>query len=191
MVALILVDIQQGLDESEYWGGSRNNPDAESNCKKILDYFRNQSLPIFHVQHCSINPESPLFPGKQGQAIKEVVAPNEGETLIEKNTNSAFVRTNLEDLLKAAKIKSVIVVGLTTDHCVSATVRSAADLGFNVVLISDATATYAKTGIDGKVYEAEQIHAVSMASLQGEFARITDTTSLLKEFEAFGTVAFS
>lgn len=191
MVALLLIDIQQGLDESEYWGGSRNNPEAESNCRKILDYFRDKDWPLFHVRHCSKNPESPLYPGKPGQAIKMLVTPLQGEKVIEKNTNSAFVGTDLEDLLKNSGITGVIVVGLTTDHCVSATVRTAADLEFKTTLVSDATATYAKTGIDGRVYNAEVIHSVALASLRGEFAHIMDTTTLIKDLDTLGPEAFA
>ena len=180
MFALLLIDIQKGLDEAEYWGELRNNPEAEANCRRILDYFRYKDLPLYHIQHCSRNPDSPLFPGKDSNAIKDIVAPLSNETIIQKNTNSAFIGTDLESLLKDSGITKLIVVGLTTDHCVSATVRTAADLGFKVTLVSDATATYAKTGIDGTVYKPELIHETAMASLKNEFAAIVDTSELLR-----------
>ena len=190
MLGLLLIDIQEGLDESEFWGGSRNNPTAEENCRSILDYFRSEKLPLFHIQHCSINPESPLYPGKAGQKIKDIVFPNDGEWVIQKTTNSAFVNTELLSLLESSSVTSLIVVGLTTDHCVSATVRSAADLGFKTILISDATATYAKTGVDGTVYEADLVHAIELASLKGEFANIIDTSTLLHALKNEGMTAF-
>ena len=191
MLALLLIDIQEGLDESEFWGGSRNNPEAEQNCHKILQYFRSEKLPLYHIQHSSVNPESPLYPGKAGQKIKDIVHPDEGEWIIQKNTNSAFVNTELSELLHSENIKTLIIVGLTTDHCVSATVRSAADLGYNTVLISDATATYAKTGIDGTFYEAGLVHSIALASLKDEFAEIIDTKSLLQILKNKGTAAFA
>lgn len=191
MLALLLIDIQNGLDQAEYWGGSRNNPMAEENCRKILDYFRLHNLPLFHIQHCSVNPKSPLYPGKSGQKIKEIVFPNDGEWVIQKTTNSAFVNTELQSLLQASDSSALIVVGLTTDHCVSATVRSAADLGFKATLISDATATYAKTGMDGTFYEADLVHSVALASLKNEFANIVDTVTCLKALEEEGIGAFN
>ena len=181
MIALLLIDIQEGLDESEHWGGSRNNPQAEDNCRKILDLFREKNWPLYHIQHCSTNPISPLYPSKKGNAIKSIVTPAKGEPVFQKNTNSAFINTNLEKTLQDEGIDMVVVVGLTTDHCVSATVRNAADLGFKSFLISDATATYAKTGIDGKFYEAELIHQISLASLREEFATIMTTADLLSK----------
>ena len=184
MIALLLIDIQKGLDEAEHWGERRNNPEAEANCRRLLDFFRYRDMPLYHIQHCSTNPDSPLFPGKEGNAIKEIVAPLGNETIIQKNTNSAFVGTDLENRLNNEGIAKLIVVGLTTDHCVSATVRTAADLGFIVTLVSDATATYAKTGVDGTVYEPELIHQTAMASLNDEFARITDTSKLLEQLRS-------
>ena len=190
MLALLLIDIQNGLDQVEYWGGSRNNPMAEENCRNILDYFRQHNLPLFHIQHCSVNPESPLYPGKSGQKIKEIVFPNDGEWVIQKTTNSAFVNTELQSLLQSSDASALIVVGLTTDHCVSATVRSAADLGFKTTLISDATATYAKTGFDGTLYDEDLVHSVALASLKDEFANIVDTATCLKALEEEGIGAF-
>lgn len=191
MIALLLIDIQKGLDEAEHWGDIRNNPEAEANCRRILDFFRYRDLPLYHIQHCSKKPESPLFPGKDGNAIKDIVAPLGNETVIQKNTNSAFVGTDLETRLNDVGIAKLIVVGLTTDHCVSATVRTAADLGFSVTLVSDATATYAKTGIDGTVYEPELIHNTAMASLKNEFATIMDTSELLHKLKSSDPFFFS
>ena len=191
MIALLLIDIQDGLDQSEYWDGSRNNPMAEENCRKILDYFRQKELPLYHIQHGSVNPESPLYPGKAGQKIKMIVSPNDGEWVVQKTTNSAFVKTELHSLLKSSSVTTLIVVGLTTDHCVSATVKSAADLGFKTILISDATATYAKSGIDETLYEADLVHAIALASLKDEFAQIMDTDTLIKSLSDKGIRAFN
>ena len=186
MIALLLIDIQEGLDEAEYWGGSRNNLQAEENCRRILDYFREKSWPLYHIQHCSTNPDSPLFPDKKGNEIKSIVAPAKGEQLIQKNTNSAFIGTGLDKTLQNEGVNTLVMVGLTTDHCVSATVCHGADLGFKAYLVSDATATYAKTGIEGKIYNAELMHQTSLARLREEFATIVSTAKLLSKLRDFG-----
>ena len=177
--ALILIDIQKGFDDLEYWGGERNNPDAEKNARILLDIWRDNHLPIFHIQHCSSNPNSLLNELKEGNEFKEIVKPINGEPVIKKNVNSAFIGTNLETQLKENNIHTVVIVGLTTDHCVSTTTRMAGNLGFKTFIVSDATATFNKKGIDGQHYSAALIHETALASLNGEFATVT-TTAFLK-----------
>jgi len=177
--ALILIDIQKGFDDIAYWGGQRNNPDAENNAAELLKIWRENQLPIFHIQHCSTNPTSLLNETNQGNEIKEMVKPNIGEPIIKKNVNSAFIGTNLKQLLDEQKIKTLVIVGLTTDHCVSTTTRMAGNFGFDTFIVSDATATFNKMGVDGQVFSAELIHETALASLNGEFATVV-TTAFLK-----------
>ena len=187
MTALLLVDIQVGLDEYDFYGGERNNPDAESNCKRILDFFRENKLPLIHIQHCSTNPASPLSPEKEGNAIKSIVQPIDAEPVVQKNVHSAFIGTDLKERLETKGVREVIIVGLTTDHCVSTTARMAANLGFQTTVVSDATATFNKIGIDGKNYEAELIHQTALASLKDEFAEIVDTETLMENLKTDST----
>jgi len=178
--ALILVDIQKGFDDIEYWGGQRNNPDAETNAGKLLKLWRDNGLPLFHIQHCSSNHESLLHESKQGNGFKEIVSPIEGEPIIKKNVNSAFIGTNLKEQLDNAKISALVIVGLTTDHCVSTTTRMAGNFGYNTFLVSDATATFNKKGLDGLYFSAELIHETAIASLNHEFATIVTADFLLQ-----------
>ncbi|MCB0638987.1 MAG: cysteine hydrolase [Lewinella sp.] len=178
-IALLLVDIQQGLLDDPYWGGDRNNPEAEARAGELLTFWRSRDWPVFHVKHNSTNPASPLVKGKPGNAIQEVVAPLPEEPLFEKTVNSAFIGTGLEDHLRAAGIQSLVVVGLTTNHCISTTVRMAANLGFPTWLVEDATATHDAVGPDGARYPAALMHATALASLHQEFATIVTTKHLL------------
>ena len=176
--ALILVDIQKGFDNIKYWGGQRNNPDAEENASELLRLWRKLHLPIFHIQHCSSDPESLLHVTNCGNEFQDKVRPIGNEPIIKKNVNSAFIGTDLKEQLDDLKITTVVIVGLTTDHCVSTTTRMAGNLGFNTFLVADATATFNKKGLDGENYSAELIHATALASLSEEFASIITTESL-------------
>ncbi len=175
--ALIIIDVQAGLDEPHL--GQRNNPDAETNMARLLSAWRTNGRPIYHVQHMSTEPNSPLRPELPGNAIKRIVAPQGEEPVIQKTVNNAFVGTDLEQRLRAAGIESVVVVGLTTEHCVSTTARMASDLGFVTIVVADATACHDRTGHDGVYYPAATIHAVELVSLQDEFATILKTDQLL------------
>ena|SRR5882762_5761208 len=178
--ALLLVDIQKGFDDIDYWGGQRNNPGAELRASELLQHWRAHQLPIFHIQHCSSNPVSPLHETNAGNAFNELVTPIPGEVVIKKNVNSAFIGTDLQALLNQAKITTLVIVGLTTDHCISTTTRMAGNLGFETFLVADATATFNKKGIDGKNYTTELIHETALASLNEEFATIV-TTDFIKQ----------
>ena len=85
----------------------------------------------------------------------------------------------MESYLRDRGVERVVIVGLTTDHCVSATTRMAGDLGFEALLVSDATATHDRTGPDETEYKAEDIHAIHVASLNGEFCEVGTTDVIL------------
>jgi len=174
---LLIVDVQQGFDEPSW--GDRNNPDAEENVARLLAAWRRTNRPIFHVQHLSLAPDSPLRVGHPGSAIKEEVKPQEGEWLFQKRVNSAFIGTGLEQRLRECGYGALVVVGLTTPHCVSTTARMAGNLGFQTFVVSDATAAFDLVDQNGRRYTAEEIHAVSLATLHGEFATVVETETLL------------
>lgn len=175
--ALILIDIQDGFDDPSL--GSRNNPDAERNAARLLAAWRLEGRPLVHIQHRSVKPDSPLWPEKPGVEIKAIVAPQNGEPLMTKTVNNAFVGTGLEGFLRERQIGQVVIAGLTTNHCVDTTTRMAGDLGFNPILVSDASATFDRTGPDGVTWPAETVHAVTMANLFDEFAQIAMTDDIL------------
>lgn len=176
--ALILIDVQEGLDEPRL--GRRNNPAAEENMARLLGHWRAQGRPIVHIQHMSTEPNSPLRPELPGNAIKAIVAPSGSEPVIQKQVNSAFIGTDLDARLRAAQIEALVIVGLTTDHCVSSTARMAGDLGYDTVVVADATAAHEQHSYDGSHHQAEMVHQLALANLHEEFATILTTEQVLR-----------
>ena len=177
--ALLVIDVQKGLDDPEF--GKRNNPDAEKNIALLLDHWRKHQWPVVHIQHSSKQPGSPLQPGHPGHAFKDEALPLGDELHFTKTVNSAFIDTALEQSLRDQSISSLVIIGLTTDHCVSTSARTAANLGFDVTLVSDATAAHEKKGFDGKYYSAEDIHMINLVSLDGEFCKVHSTQEILRK----------
>lgn len=183
--ALILIDIQKGFDDPMW--GARNNPQAEANAGRLLAAWRAAGRPVFHVRHGSRNPNSPLSPTGPGFAFKDEVAPLPGEPVLTKDVNSGFIGTDLEAQLRSGGIDTVIVFGLTTPHCVSTTARMAGNLDFTTFVAADASATFAGNTArgwqDGEAIEVdpELSHRVALAHLNGEFATVLDTETILKE----------
>lgn len=175
--ALLLIDLQKGFDEPSW--GPRNNPQAEANAARLLGRWREGGWPVIHVQHLSLEANSPLAAGRPGAAFKEATAPIDGEKQFRKSVNSAFIGTHLETYLRARAIESLVIAGLTTDHCVSTSTRMAGNLGFDVTLVSDATATFDRTGPDGEHHSADAIHRIHLASLNDEFCVVKTTGEVL------------
>ena len=175
--ALIVIDVQQGFLDPRW--GRRNHPQAERNIAALLAAWREAGRPLFHVQHGSRSATGAFYPGTPGHAFKPEAQPLPGEIVIPKDVNSAFIGTDLEARLRASNIDTVVLCGLTTDHCVSTTARMAGNLGFQTFLVEDACATHERTGPDGTWFSAEQMHATAVASLNGEFASVTSTAAML------------
>lgn len=177
-MGLLLIDVQNGFNDP-YWGQPASE-EAKKNISKILNYFRQKNRPVYHAQHLSQNPKSPLKPGQSGVDFMDFAKPILGERVFQKHAHSAFIGTLLEPILRQEKIHTLAIVGITVDHCVSTTARMAANLGFEVIIVADATIAFERVGFDGTRFSAELVHAVTLASLHKEFATILTTNNLIE-----------
>ena len=175
--ALIVIDVQQAFD-NPCWG-ERNNPDAERQIATLLAAWRQTQRPVLHVHHRSRHAEGLFNPAGPGFAVKAEAAPLPGEPVVQKDVNSAFIGTDLEARLRAGGIDTLVIVGITTDHCVSTTARMAGNMDFKTIVVSDATATFERTGPSGILFSAETMHQSALASIHGEFATVLDTAAVL------------
>jgi nicotinamidase-related amidase len=174
---LLIIDVQQGMVDPTR--GPRNNPHAESNLEQILSAWRRSGRPLIHVKHNSIRPDSVFYPSHPGNQIQQFAQPADGELLIEKQANCAFVGTDLEDRLRRGGVSTVVIVGFVTNHCVETTARIAGDLGFETYVVSDATAAFDRVSPDGELIHGETIHRVALTSIHEEFATVVTSREVL------------
>jgi nicotinamidase-related amidase len=168
--ALIVIDMQQGFDDPTW--GLRNNPNTEACVALLLQAWRDAAAPVVHVHHHSTSPMGSFRPGTAGCAPKPEAVPLEHERVYHKRVNSAFIGTTLEADLRNLALSRLVIVGLTTNHCVSTSVRMAGNLGFETYVVADATATFDRAGADGRMRRADDVHNAALGDLQGEFAQV-------------------
>lgn len=176
--ALIIIDVQRAIDHPTW--GRRNNPNAETRIRSLLEHWRAQRWPIVHVRHESREPDSTYRPGQPGCDFKDEVKPREDEFVLVKHVNSAFIGTSLDGWLKARNIGSLVICGVITNNSVEATARMAGNLGYLTYVVSDATATFDRVDAAGTHHAAEQVHALSLANLAGEYAQIVSADEALR-----------
>jgi nicotinamidase-related amidase len=170
--ALLLVDVQKGVDDLKHWGGPRgrrNNPQAEERLQELLQAWRRQGLRVIFTQHDSREASSPLRLDRPGGAMKEGFVPAAGELVVRKDVNSAFIGTPLELELRRHGISRLVIAGFFTNMCISTTVRMSNNLGYDTYLAHDACACANRVQLDGTDLEPEVVHDVTVATLHGEF----------------------
>ena len=170
--ALLLIDVQVGVDVLTHWGGStgrRNNPNAEDKMSQLLTAWRQAKLQVAFTRHDSREAASPLKFSLPTGAQKPGFEPVAGEIVVEKDVNSGFIGTDLEIQLRRANIARLAIVGFFTNFCVETTTRMAGNLGFDTYLVEDCCSASNRIGPDGIDRDPELVHAMTVANLHGEF----------------------
>ena len=173
-VALLLIDIQ-----NDYFPGGANElvgaEMAADNAARVLQYFRENDLPVIHIQHLATRPDATFFlPGTKGADIHQSVYPLETEKLIVKHFPNSFRETELLQYLRANYISELVVAGMMTHMCVDATVRAAKDYGYVLTVLSDACATK-NLQIAEETVNAKEVHNSFLAALGYYYAAVMST----------------
>jgi len=178
VAALIVVDVQKAFDDADYWG-KRNNPECESHIGMLIGHWRREGWPIVYVRHDSSDPASPLHPSAGGNAFKDILS-GTPELLVSKSVNSSFHGSpDLDTWLRASGITSIVVCGITTNHCCETTARVGGNLGYDVKFVLDATHTFDRVGPFGDQVSADVLSVVTGVNLHDEFAQVVSTRELV------------
>ena len=179
--ALVIIDVQQGFDESEW--GTTGNLDCEKNVDALAAAWVATGRPIVVVRHDSTKAGSSLHPGQPGNALKPSVAALPASLLVAKNVNSAFIgEPDLHLWLGGERIHQLVICGIQTNLCVETTARMGGNLGYDVIVPLDATRTFGLASLSGTGPSATADEVMRMTALNleaGGFATVTSTAELL------------
>lgn len=157
--ALLVIDVQVGLMKDAH-----RRDEVLQHIASLLESARASATPIVFVQH-NDDPGGDLEANTPGWQIHPAVAPQEGETVVQKASPDSFYQTRLQKELEGRGIKRLVVTGAQTEYCVDTTARRAVSQGYDVLLVSDAHTT-----LDSKTLNAEQIIAFYNAASNGFWA---------------------
>ncbi len=175
---LIIIDVQ-----NDYFAGGSMElvamDEAALNCKKLLQFFRTEQAPLFHIQHIANRDGATFFvPNTPGCEINDSVQPLENEPVVVKHYPNSFRETELLAILQKAGVEEVVICGAMSHICIDTTVRAAFDYGYKCHVVSDACATR-DLQFNGRLVEAADVHAAFMSALSAPFAQITSTNQFL------------
>lgn len=174
---LLPIDMQMAFDQPPW--PRRWNRAVDANGLRLLAAWRAGGRPIVHVRHDSVEEDSTLSPGLPGHGFRDGFGPGPGEAVVAKCVNAAFIGTDLDLRLRRQGIDTVVAFGISTDMCVSTTVRVGANLGYRMVLVEDACDCFDLPDGHGGLIGAEAIHAAHVATLRHEFAQVVGTETML------------
>lgn len=183
---LLPIDMQTAFDAPPWprrWNGA-----VDANGLALLAAWRAAGRPIVHVRHDSVEPGSSLRPERPGNAFRPGFEPADGEALVTKSVNAAFIGTDLDLRLRRLGASGLVVFGISTDMCVSTTIRVGANLGWQMLLVEDACDCFDLPDGRGGTIAAEAVHAAHVATLRAEFATVATTAEVIAAIGAAAAV---
>ncbi|HEY0629831.1 MAG TPA: cysteine hydrolase family protein [Sphingomicrobium sp.] len=174
---LLPIDMQRAFDAPPW--PRRWNDRVDANGLALLSKWRETGRPIIHVRHDSAVEGSSLSPGSEGNRFRPGFEPLAGEPLVTKSVNSAFIGTDLDLRLRRIGARHVVAFGISTDMCVSTTVRTGANLGWDMLLVEDACDCFDLPSATAGTIPAEAVQAAHVATLGFEFCRVLTTNDLV------------
>jgi nicotinamidase-related amidase len=181
--ALLVVDAQDSFKATPRWE-RRNNPDFEKNVGALIAAYRAANLPVVFFLHTDSDEgfatDSPLF------KLMDFIKPRSGEPVFIKNTRNCFTSTPLQPYLLEKGVRRVAIAGIQMEQCCETTARVAADLGYAVDFVTEATMTFPIPNWDrpGEELDVAAIRERTEYALRRRFARLVTVSQLTEELKA-------
>jgi len=186
--ALLVIDAQDSFKAGPRWE-RRNNRQFERNVARLIDLYREAGLPVFYFLHTDgdegFQTDSKYF------KLMDFIAPRSGEPVMVKDTRNVFTSTGLAAHLLAKGVRRVAITGIQMEQCCETSARVAADLGYAVDFIPEATMTFPIPNLDNPAEElgVREIQERTEYALRGRFARITTIDQIAAEMKELSASA--
>ena len=174
---LLPIDMQRAFDAKPW--PQRWNTQVDANALSVLHAWRRAQRPVVNVRHDSVVPNSTLSAGHLGNQFRPGFEPFADERVVSKSVNSAFIGTDLDLHLRRLGVKTIVTFGIATDMCVSTTIRTGANMGWNFILVEDACDCFDLPGRDGNTIPAKAVHEAHVATLGFEFCKVITTEHVI------------
>jgi nicotinamidase-related amidase len=180
--ALLVIDAQDSFKVGPRWA-KRNNPSFEENVSALVEAYRAARLPVVFFLHTDSDEafakDSPSF------KLMDFLKPRKDEPVMVKNTRNCFTSTTLQPYLIEKGVRRVSITGIQMEQCCETTARIAADLGYAVDFVTEATMTFPIPNWDkpGEELGVDAIRERTEYALRRRFARITTVNQLTKELK--------
>jgi nicotinamidase-related amidase len=181
--ALLIIDVQDNFKAAAPYWARRNNPAFEANVTSLVTAYREAKLPIYYILHSDTDPGWETT--NPNYRLMDFLSPGEGEPILHKTSRNCFTTTNLQRQLTIQGVHRLAITGIQMEQCCETTARIAADLGYDVDFVMDATLTFPISyREDGKLVGelgVAEIEERTRFVLRDRFARIVDTARLIDE----------
>lgn len=180
--ALLVVDFQDSFKLNSSRWERRSNPGFEAKVDRLIRAWREAGLPVIFFLHTDPDPgfetSNPAF------KLMDFLSPNPDEPVLVKNTRNAFTSTNLQEILKEKGVERLVVTGISTEQCCETTTRVAADLGYDVDFVTEATVSFPIADPEtGEELSTDDIVRRTEFVLRRRFARIATVDGLVAELQ--------
>ncbi len=185
--ALLVIDAQDSFKATPRWE-RRNNQHFEANVSVLIDAYRAAGLPVIFFLHT--DEDARFQPGSPYVKLMDFIDRRDNEPVIFKDTRNCFTSTGLGALLLKHNVRRIVVTGIQTEQCCETTTRVAADLGFAVDFVIEATMTFPIPNYDvpGEELGVEEIICRTEYALRRRFATIKTVAQLQAELGAGSAV---
>jgi nicotinamidase-related amidase len=180
--ALLVIDVQDSFKAQPKWE-RRNNRSFEKNVARLIDLYREHGRPVIYFLHSD---EDPGFEkDNPNYKLMDFLSPRQSEPVVHKNTRNAFTSTGLAEILLEKGVRRVVITGIQMEQCCETSARVAADLGYAVDFVTEATLTFPIPNYDkpGEELDVEAIRERTEYALRRRFARLVTVDDLAEELE--------